>query len=240
MSRKCITGLLMLLCIGLSACSKHDNISSLDAFTGVERFSYEVLTERFTVYTGQNHIEIQYPSFVHGTKSCTELNQLVKSALGDYLSTYGNNISNLTLSANYEITYANDELVSIVFRGTSDLKNAAHPIRFAFALNILVTYPRIAETTRIVSINDALAQEVIAHSKNLNIGVIDEYFEQFTVNDIKSMLQQEDVSFYLTSKGVGVILPVPHPIGDYVELLIEGYSTDVQGLGDGSPSRQIN
>lgn len=211
----------VLLCLLLSSCRNSDNSTiSIDNLADNTFFNYEVSTEEFTDHTEQKTVEINHPVFRRNQHRCAEIDQLLQEVWDDHISDYGDSVSQLTLSADYEITYASDAFVSIVFRGTSNVKSAAHPITFAFSVNILMKTPRIADTEDLVEINDIFAQKVINQLNTQPNAAVAEYFQQFTLDDIVSMLQQEDVYFYFTSDGIGVLIAVPHAIGDYVDLQI--------------------
>ena len=222
MCRKPCIVLLVLLLSVLCGCNNHDGQSTLDLLDEPRELTNAVSPERYTVSKDQTHIEILYPMFDLHEKNSAELNLLLKNAISDYLGTYGDGISTLTLSADYEITYADDKIISIVFRGESDVKGTAHPIQFAFAVNILVANPQIVKKTDFVNINDKLAQDIKTKAMLQDNSAIREYLGAFTADEIKRALWQEDVSFYLTDLGVGVIFPVPHSLGDYVDLRTTG------------------
>lgn len=209
-----------LLCCMLFGCTNHNNDNTMNLLTEPQKFSYKVSTDFYSVATEENHIEIFYPQFYHATKSCMELNLLVKNAISEYLNLYGYDVVGLTLTANYLISYADDCVISIVFHGESDVKDTAHPIQFAFAVNLLVTEPKKLEKSTLVNVNDKFAEDVLVHAKLHSSGAIKTYFEECTITEIKQILQHDDASFYLTEQGIGIIFPLPHPIGDYVELQI--------------------
>lgn len=221
MKRKYGIVLILLMCIGFFGCNDPGNSNALDAPTGNNEFSYIVLAEPQVFSANNDQIEIQYPSFDHETQNCEKLNLLLRSAIQDHLNTYGDDLSGLSLNADYQITFANDEIISIVFRGESDTVGAAHPIQFAFAINILVTDPRIADNASILNVGDETVQGIVAQARLQNGSAIREYIEGLSADEIKRELQHEDVSFYLTNQGVGVIFPIPHSLGDYTEFVLQ-------------------
>ena len=116
--------------------------------------------------------------------------------------------------------HINNEYASIVIRGTSNVSSAAHPIKFAFAVNIVMESKQYDEKSGMISIDNTLAQQVVDFAKTQSNSAVEVYFEQFTLESIKDLLQRDDVFFYRVDKGLGIIIPVPHSIGDYVEFQI--------------------
>lgn len=210
----------LLLCLFVSSCKSDNRTISINSLAEDKVFNYEVSTEQFTDYAEQNAIKVNFPVFSKNQQRCLEINRLLKKAWSDYISNYGDNISQLKLNADYRIMYANDKLVSIVFCGTSNIKSAAHPTTFAFSVNILMETPMILNTTDVVEINGTLVQKIIDKLNTHQNEAITKYFQQFNASDIETMLEQEDVFYYFTSDGIGVLLAIPHAIGDYVDILI--------------------
>ena len=210
----------LILSLTLSACSNQDNRQTPVAFTTSPSLNYELLSEQFVDTANGNHIQIQYPRFIGNTNDFAKENHLLTEALADYLQGYGTNVSGLELDINYNVTYASNEIVSIVFGGTSNSTHAAYPISFSFSVNIIMTVPKIAEPSDIVEINEALAQKFMISAKKQNNIAIREYFQQFTISEAESILKQNDVYFYLTDNEIGALITIPHAIGDYVDLRI--------------------
>lgn len=211
----------VLFCLLLSSCKNCDDKTiSIDNLADKKVFDYVVSTEQFADHAEQKAIEINYPVFYRNQHRCTEIDQLLREVWEDYISDYGGSVPQLTLSADYEIMFTSNTFVSIVFRGTSNIKSAAYPINFAFSVNILMETARIANTADLIEMNNTFLKEVSDQLYTHSNAIVGEYFQQFTRDDIKTMLQQENVFFYFTSDKIGILIAVPHAIGDYVELLI--------------------
>lgn len=221
MNRKYAVALLLFLCLSFAACCINSGENAGDTFSEGDNCSYEVSTDVLEIFSDENHISVKYPSFETDGECCTRINQLIEHALNDYIiASYGKDYSGLTISADYEIMHINNEYASIVIRGTSNVSSAAHPIKFAFAVNIVMESKQYDEKSGMISIDNTLAQQVVDFAKTQSNSAVEVYFEQFTLESIKDLLQRDDVFFYRVDKGLGIIIPVPHSIGDYVEFQI--------------------
>lgn len=137
--------------------------------------------------------------------------------------------SNYYIVMTSKISYASNELISIIFDGLVNERSAAHPIHEFFTINfnpatlktisfsqhylidkdLYKTFSTIAEKDLLELCNGSWPDGWKSFSEEL---CSEEYF-------LKSM-QNDTFNYFYTANGIGISYPVPHPIGDHKEVII--------------------
>lgn len=125
------------------------------------------------------------------------------------------------------ITFASNDLISIVFDGLYNYKTAAHPIHWLFTLNF---NPQTLETITLSEkyIIDEALYNIFAEVAETNItnecdGVWPENWGTFSEticsknHFIEGMIKEVDFYYYYAETGIVISYPVVHAMGDQKE-----------------------
>lgn len=140
--------------------------------------------------------------------------------------------TNYNISIEARTTYASDDMISVVFGGLLNQKNAAHPTHLFFALNFNPTTLDEIKFESLHAIDDALYQKFKAQGKqnimDENDGVWPEEFDSFeeTLCSKEKFFDglkcnSNSINWYYTKDGIGFSYEVIHALGDYMEVEIE-------------------
>ena len=242
----------LLLCVFLCltmlvSCSDNPDDSVIsDSVTDYEEIVTDIETAKdssvyLTEINEENLISVKIPVFEDTAK-----NQLVYDYICGYFSNIGLTEFDLVYSDNrveleektysdyyidvdYEITRSSSKVISIVFKGILNQKNAAHPMHLFFSLNIdLETNERIFFKDSYV-IDKELFNCFAAYARRnieQKLGGWPENLGEFsedicTLDSFLSGMKSEKAFFsYYTDNGVGISFPVPFALGNHIEAVI--------------------
>ncbi len=242
----------LLLCVFLCltmlvSCSNNSNDSVIsDSVTDYEEVVTDTETAKdLSVYltetNEENLISVKIPVFEDKAKD-----QLVYDYICGYFSNIGLTDFDLVYSENkvdleektysdyyidvdYEITRSSSKVISIVFKGILNQKNAAHPMHLFFSLNIAPdTNERIFFKDSYV-IDKELFNCFAAYARRnieQKLGGWPENLGEFsedicTLDSFLSGMKSEKAFFsYYTDNGVGISFPVPFALGNHIEAVI--------------------
>lgn len=186
----------------------------------------------------KNIISVQVP--VLRTENTDKVNQVIYDYIEDKiadicLSEYNVIESNSDVSdknaeysecyidVKYRVSLNTENLVSIVFDGIYNYRSAAHPTNLFFTLNI---NPKTAETVGFTDtyVLDDAVYELFTESA---LEYISKLTEDITVDPIctkdefiDGIKNQNEFYCYYTDKSVGISCPVPHALGDHLQVEI--------------------
>lgn len=170
---------------------------------------------------GRESISVMCPGFEREGSDCTEINALLTATLYDYFTKlYGEDLNNQTIHVEYDIKFLNNYLSSIVFYGMSHAQSAAHPTNIMFSVNLLMKELQIVRFSDIIVINDEFVQKFVGCWKEQNPKEIAEYIDDFSMDELTELLKGDDVYCYFSNNKIGVIMEVPHAIGDAISATI--------------------
>ncbi len=209
-----------LLVICLSGCNSEKTPATPD--TAGENKSENIVTEEYTLAENGNDISIKYPQFDFLDDN---ENQKISGAIkGKVLSDMAYEEGNLSISTEYSIVKQTDDNISILIEGMLNAKYAAHPTQIVCSVNYDIKAKRLLEIQDVVTVNDVLVEKLIKNSRDIKVegveGVFSDYLATQPQNDIKTTLETCD--FLMDEKGITVIYPVPHALGDYVRVETQG------------------
>lgn len=127
------------------------------------------------------------------------------------------------IDVKYRVSLNTENLVSIVFDGIYNYRSAAHPTNLFFTLNI---NPKTAETVEFTDtyVLDDAVYELFTESALDNISKLT---EDITVDSlctkdefIDGIKSQNEFYCYYTETSIGISCPVPHVLGDHLEVEI--------------------
>ena len=143
---------------------------------------------------------------------------------------YENGYTGYAIRLGSRVTQCDDTLVSIVFEGMLNNRSAAHPTQLFFTLNYNPQTNRTVAFSDIYSLDDSLyasflqavRQKTSVRAgddwKTMEESFLNEYCSQDDFN--REMTRKDIFRYYFTETGIGVGFPVPHAVGDYVEVEI--------------------
>ena len=144
----------------------------------------------------------------------------------------------------YTVTRNSPEVLSIIFDGYANYKQAAHPYQFFYSVTIDVRQQKVVTLPQLVSITPeflALLPDGALRSAGIELTVdyVSAVRDSLRDYDTEFMLQElgdadtfgHSTSSYLTEDSLGISVSVPHVMGDHVEVLfkfdaLDGYKTD--------------
>lgn len=194
-----------------------------------EENSYNVITEKFTK---GDAIVISYPIITGLSDSSTQqrVNNLLKteafSEFTDYSKDQGINIEDLALSMEYEISYQNNNFLSVCYKGYVYLQGAAYPRSLFTTVNIDMNEGKRIKLSDMVNLDYELVQKVEEElysyiDKNPDWAVV---YRQELNNDLLDELVNTDYELgadcnsYFTNQYLGLRFSTQHAAGDHFEI----------------------
>lgn len=177
------------------------------------RYKIEELTYLFS-----NDISIKIPQLnqMEGD-TVTFANPLIQDAIINELETYASD-GKITLDQyNYEVMLEGNQIISIVFTGNINVKNAAHPNNFILTVNIDLLTGSLLDTTNIVENRDEFIK-LLKSDKAEFEGVegAEKYIKKELDDEVlKSEVFEISKKIYFTPEHICTVVSVPHAIGDY-------------------------
>ncbi|WP_099205362.1 hypothetical protein [Scatolibacter rhodanostii] len=177
---------------------------------------------------------IPYPLF-STTLNAEQVNLLVENYVTKMENLYvAENVSleNVT----YEIMFQNEKYISLYYTGTITSPDLPYPSVFKTTLNIDINTGTAIGLNQIASIDEAflalLAEKLEKQFQVMGINLSD----VTSIDQLKSQLQLADINgdyfsdiqSYFTADEVGIILSVPHVLGDYITVTLP--NTSIQNL----------
>jgi hypothetical protein len=181
----------------------------------------------------QSSIKIQYPQFID--ESLVSVNRYIYGRVYDfaqYDSEYYSDDNNeipitfgLTLDYKSEVTLQNDEVVSVVFWGTSNIENSIHPFTDLISYNIGLDSLNIIKLTDLYTINDAFMNVLFNKAYYPTYPVTSDYAPSFTdmlayqsedYKRLRPYYTEEDAAnivYFLKPDGVVISMPAVHATG---------------------------
>lgn len=191
----------------------------------------EYTVERKEVQEGEQ-LQIAYP--VIGGLADADVEELFNGKITDYIyAMYDAENTNL-LTCDYEITWQDETSLSVVLRGSLDLKGNSHVNQFATAFNFdfvrednnrladLEDVEKIAE--KLASFEDCELMDEISQNEfeemlSKHFPNLSDSLSQFDF-DFKNILLVTPGYSYRTEKGIGLILPLTGENWDYMEVRV--------------------
>lgn len=179
-----------------------------------------------------NDITLHYPS-ITGMKDLDkqkELNQMIKKEFLSFTkpSTYGYDFDNtqdvdstetISYDVKYSISYQSDHLLSLSVISFVNDSLAPHPNTYQYGLTYDLTKIKKCTLTDFVDVNMDFANQILQSDtyEGVDSSEVSSYIkEQGASSAITTLLLNTQTSFVLGKDHIGVILYVPHAIGDSV------------------------
>lgn len=192
-------------------------------------------------------VDISYPQF---ESLSTKVNEIIKEEALSLVNKYIDAAKEGTLMAeiDYEVKYKTDKFLSVVFSGMVYVKNAAHPNFHCYSVNIDIENECRMRLSDFIELDDTFIEKIKAENFTFEMWEDEETNETYYVNDYfpfdlerlscaddnsareinRYRMYGNSVYSYLTKNKIGIVFPVPHPIGDYkvIELDKDEYMSE--------------
>lgn len=194
-----------------------------------EIIGYEFVTETYT----NEGIVINYPqvSGLTDTPLQADINERIRqSALRDVDDIAGEE-SKYEYELNSDVTLNTPNIISIRFDGYMNFEGAAHPSMFLYTFNLDIDNMKTIKLTDLINISDSFIS-LLRDGKYFELDteitepewqqIIRSQFDEIDVDSFKDA--DTDISFissYLTPSSLVVSIPVPHVIGDHIEIPVK-------------------
>lgn len=234
MKKNKIIAILMVMTLSLSftltGCSDNNNKSSKVETSIVETGAAESSTpDEYTIEDEQYNVKnviIKHPKLKYSDENKTNIISALVESGGMISTKYYDDQDKLNMNIKYKIKRKNKKIISVVFEGTGYVEGAAYANNHLYSVNVDLKNESLLKLSDFIDINEELAEKI------KNATVSDEQKEAFntlTSQDILNKLSvcdevdnfKSDQSYsYLTEDSLGIILPVEHALGDYIQVEI--------------------
>lgn len=183
----------------------------------------------------EKEVSISYPSIkgLSDTVKQNKINEILKDEANVVFNDFYERVADtLSLKINYEISWANNNLLSVKYYGHAFDNGAAYPIDLLYTINIdmnkgckimLKDYIKIDEDF----INKYMSYKVVDSEENqMKASAFKYILDTYSEDDLLQYFNNADMSYkesaftfsYLTNDSVGISIEVPHAMGDHIEI----------------------
>lgn len=184
----------------------------------------------------QENISIQYPQISGLGDDAKEkaINKLIKDGIvskmimpNDYYK-----ISDLSVDYKSAVTFSTNDLLSVIYTGTSYVKGGAYPTHDFNAITVDLKNAAKLPLTAFMDIDPALVKKIKqadnvknnsikdSKDKSILISAVREQSDDVLLSDLK--ISNDQSLFYLTPDALGIKVSVAHAVGDYALVEIPG------------------
>lgn len=194
-------------------------------------FTYSIIDETYT----EDGINIKFPQLTDAsnTTKADSVNKAIQGSIRTKLDSVRmgqEDIGAISLDLKYEIMQYGNNVISISYKGTSHLKNAAYPVNIYYTQNITLDEVNTVPLKDIFIIDNNFIKTFksgmyLPYGEDLNLeksGVnLKETIEsEYSNEDLVNLFKNNKVNYKLTTYGVILSIEVPHAIGDHLEMAI--------------------
>lgn len=189
-------------------------------FTPPEKPAYEVVK-----FHRDEYGMVRYPSLDSEQEDYFRVTLLIEEKIASMLEGVP---AEAAVAFNYTVTLSTEDYFCLIYEGYINDPSAAHPSEMAFTMNFELESRNLFEPLDIIQIDGDFVEKargVFAQSSNESYSdeewrYIQQYFDDMSDEQLKEALEMSDFAF--SDSGVYVCMSVPHAIGDYVKIYIEG------------------
>jgi len=196
-----------------------------------DALNFEIVTKTYV----NKDVKINYPQIANlsDVNKQKQINDLIKN---DILTHFDVEREDLTIDANYEIKWKSSRLLSIVYKGYSNLKASMHPDNNIYATNINIEKGTILKFKDFINLDNNFAEKLknvkarVWIPKPLDgidqktaIKMIEEGLSWSTNKDLISYFDSAEFGYcgYFTKDYFGISIATNHAAGDYAELEVK-------------------
>ncbi|KNY25024.1 protein of unknown function DUF4163 [Pseudobacteroides cellulosolvens ATCC 35603 = DSM 2933] len=200
--------------------------------------SYQLVEETYTDKNEKINVKIKYPQIVNLGDAVKQknINQIIKD---DAIALYEETLNELEDSSSYEadvsyeIKLKNDNILSIAYSSYNNIVPSAHPYFLFHTTNIDLTNGKKMTLADIVPKMNEDFVKALRNAKYVGMFSSDPQavkyaisysFGEISDSELLKLLSNKaanmEIYGYLTKDGVGISVPVGHPLGDHAEFEI--------------------
>lgn len=222
-------------------------ISTIFAVWGTKKEKATNITTTATTQNNSNYdivkatyedkgININYPQIekMLDSNKQKKINEIIRNEALNVINDYKEDIDNLDLKLDYEISFKGSDIISIKYLGDAYVKGAAHPTNIIRTTNINIDNISSLKLSDVVKINDSFVKKFKggkykAWSTNLNLETAGELKNIVGSLDNQALIEQfkeKTAKFYFTKDSLGVSVEIPHAVGDHMDFEIGNGNLD--------------
>ena len=136
---------------------ENEKIITISTIGNPNSSSYDITKVNYT----DKNIKISYPQISNliNEEKQSKINKLIMLDALKVISSYQDNITNLTLDIQYEIKLKASNILSIQYLGYSYLNGAAYPIHLISTTNVNINKEKLLKINDIININESLIEK---------------------------------------------------------------------------------
>ena len=203
--------LCLILCFVLTGCGNGKNSSKnlkvvKDNKLNTEEELQELLQSSNKTYTIENRkyelkehkgeFNVSYPFLKSTERDMTVANSVILARVVDELY-YEDAETTINIDLDYEIKYANDAFISILFTGFFNAPAAAHPNNISFTINFDLNQNRSLSLYDIVILDDNILEKVYDAMKSQLETESVEAFHKLATDELIEQIYDKNEGFYI-------------------------------------------
>ena len=218
--------MVMTLACTLTACSNDKDKSKIETSV-VENANPDDYTIEDDVYNVKN-VVIKYPILKYSDDEKTNIISSFLENGGVIATKYYDkeDQDNLNMNIKYKVRRKNKNIISVVYEGTAYLEGAAYANNYLYSVNVDLKNKKILKLSDFVDINKDLAEKIKGgtvseeQKEAFNTRTSEDILNKISVCDEVDNVKEGQSYSYLTEDSLGIIIPVEHTLGDYIQVEI--------------------
>ena len=215
-----------------------DNPMDASAAFTPETFTYDVESRNWS----DDGITVKYPMLVNVNNQdhADKINDIIMNDISDLLS----GLSDVAADASFACDGVYDcaapdpanfddplpKVLSVYYLITYSSDSLAYPVNLYHTVSISLESPAAIALKDLFTIDESFVDSFMAglytpYRDDLNLeadrlSIPDLINEQYTTEDLIRAFSEPAASYYLTSQGIILSIPVPHALGDHLEMAV--------------------
>ena len=171
---------------------------------------------------------MQCPQIQSETLDAEAVNACIAAEMeGQLEQLLGDGAGYAAVSLDHTVTFANADMLCLLFEGQLSQAEAIHPINVAFPVCVSLADVTIVQPSSLIETNSDFwtsfraqlaAQGGGERFSETEWAEIVAYVNAYSDAELEHMLSTSDAGVALGEESVIVLLPVPHPVGDYLKV----------------------
>lgn len=157
---------------------------------------YTIEDRKYKVNQHKGDFNVSYPILKSEEKDMNVVNSVILARVVNELY-YEDSNTTIDIDLNYEIKYATDAFISILFTGFYNTHGAAHPNNISFTINFDLNQNRPLRLYDMVVIEDNFLEKVHGAIKSQLDQEGLEIYERFSVNELYKQIYNTNQGFYM-------------------------------------------
>lgn len=218
--------MVMTLACTLTACSSDKDKSKIETSV-VENADSDDYTIEDDVYNVKN-VVIKHPRLKYADDEKTNIISSFLETGGVIATKYYDkeDQDNLNMNIKYKVRRKSKNIISVVYEGTAYLEGAAYANNYLYSVNVDLKNKQILKLSDFVDVNKDLAEKIKEgtvseeQKEAFNALTAEDILNKISVCDEVDNVKEGQSYSYLTEDSLGIIIPVEHALGDYIQVEI--------------------